>query len=134
MGATQKVLIRLNRCSEDWSLPLSQKKCETSIFSMDLHQANFQHHLLFFHSPLCFNFTPTFLGVTFDCTLSCTCIFAESQALSSSKAIHCISASSWSSSEESLALLYKAIFLTLFTHVSPEWFSFLSVTKLKRLH
>ena len=47
---------------------------------MDPHQANLQFHLLS---------TATFLGITFDRTLSffCTCIFAEGQALPSSQGL-----------------------------------------------
>ena len=64
--ATQGALFQLERWSEYWCLPLNPSKCEASFFSVDLHQAN----LLLFNSHLCFNLTPTFLGVTFDRTLS----------------------------------------------------------------
>ena len=53
------------------------------------------------------------------------------------KALHCISASSWGPSKESLSLLYKSFLRSLLTYASPGWFSFLSatnVTKLERLH
>ena len=54
-----------------------------------------------------------------------------------SKALRCMSASSWGLSKESLSLLYKAFLRPLLTYASPGWFPFLSVaniTKLKRLH
>ena len=66
--ATQGTLNRLERWSEYWCLPLSPKKCEAS-FLINPHQANLQPNVFLFNSLLCFNPTPTFLGVTFDCTL-----------------------------------------------------------------
>ena len=53
------------------------------------------------------------------------------------KALHCISASSWDPSKESLSILYKSFLWPLLTYASPRWFPFLSaanLTKLDRLH
>ena len=68
--ATQGALFRLERWSEYWCLPLNPKKCEASFFSVDPHKANLQPNLCFLGSRFCFNPSPTFLGVTFNCTLS----------------------------------------------------------------
>ena len=70
--ATQGALFRLERWSEYWCLPLNPSKCEASLFSVDPHQAILQPKLLLLGSRLRFNPTPTFLGVTFDRTLSFT--------------------------------------------------------------
>ena len=67
--AAQGALFRLDRYSEYWCL-LNPNKCEASFFSVDPHQANLQLNLLLLGSRLRFNPTPTFLGVTFDRTLS----------------------------------------------------------------
>ena len=67
--ATQGALFRLQRWSEYWRLPLNSSKFE-AFFSADPHQANFQPNLLLLNSRFRFNSTPTFLGVTFDRTLS----------------------------------------------------------------
>ena len=107
---SQEALFRLKRWLENWYLPLNLSKCEPSFFSVDPHQANLQPNFLLLGSCLCTNPTPTFLGVTFDCTLS------FSKHVSSlkikfflhRKALCCISASSWGSSKESLSVLYKA--------------------------
>ena len=86
-----------------------------------------------------FNPTPTFLGVTFDRTLS----FSKHVSLLKPKffprlkALRCISASSWGPSKESLSLLYRSFLRSLLTYASPRWFPFLSATnftKLERLH
>ena len=69
LEATQGALIRLEIWSEYWCRPLSPSKCEAS-FSINPHQASLQPDLLLFNSLLRFNPTPTFLGVTFDRTLS----------------------------------------------------------------
>ena len=133
--ATQEALFRLERWSEYWCLPLNPSKCEAS-FSVDLHLK-----LLLLGSHLrfkTFNPTSTFLGVTFNCTLS----FSKHVSLLKAKffrrlkALRSISASSWGPRRESLSLLYKAFFLAP-SHASPRWFPFLSatnITKLECLH
>ena len=126
------------RWSEYWCLPLNPSKCEAS-FSVDPHQAHLQPNLLLLGSRLRFNPTPTFLGVTFDRTLSFSKHVSSLKAkfFPRLKALRCISASSWGPFKESLSLLYKAFLWSLLTFASPGWFPFLSVTnttKLERLH
>ena len=137
--ATQGALFQLERWSEYWCLPLNPSKCEASFFSMDPHQANLQPNLLLLGSRLRFNPTPTFLGVTFDRTLSFSKHVSSLKAkfFPRLKALRCISASSWGPSKESLSLLYKSFLRPLLTYASPGWFPFLSatnLTKLERLH
>ena len=81
----------------------------------------------------------TFLGVTFDCTLSFSKHVSSLKAkfFPRLKALCCISASSWGPSKESLSVLYKSFLRSLLTYASPGWFPFLSttnITKLERLH
>ena len=137
--ATQGALFRLERWSEYWCLPLNPSKCEASFFSVDPHQANLQPNLLLLGSRLRFNPTPTFLGVTFDRTLSFSRHVSSLKAkfFPRLKALRCISASSWGPSKESLSVLYKSFLRSLLTYASPGWFPFLSatnITKLERLH
>ena len=136
--ATQGALFRLDRWSEYWCLPLNPSKCEASIFSVDPHQANLQPYLLL-GSRLCFDPTPIFLGVTFDCTLFFTkhVSLLKAKFFPRFKALRCISASSWGPSKESLSVLYKSFLRPLLTYASPGWFPFLSatnITKLECLH
>ena len=85
---TQGTLIRLERCSEYWCLPLSPSKCSQWI----------QPNLFLLGSRLRFNSTSSFLGVNFDHTLS----FSKRVSLMKAKffprlkVLRCISASSWS--------------------------------------
>ena len=137
--ATQGALFRLERWSEYWCLPLNPSKCEGSFFSVDPHQANLQPNLLLLGSRLRFNPTSTFLGVTFDCTLSFSRHVSSLKAkfFPRLKALRCISASSWCPSKEFLSVLYKSFLRSLLTYASPGWFPFLSatnITKLERLH
>ena len=106
---------------------------------MDPHSANLQPNLLLLGSRLRFNPTPTFLGFTFDHTLSFSKHVSSLKAkfFPRLKALRCISASSWGPSKESLSLLYKSFLRYLLTYASPGWFPFLSATnftKLERLH
>ena len=106
----------------DWMVVLSTgfflnpSKCKASFFLVDRHQANFQPHLLLLNSHLRFN--PTFLGVTFDRTLSFSkhVSLLKAKLFLRPKALCCISASSWGPSKESLSLLYKA-FLRPLSHL-----------------
>ena len=75
----------------------------------------------------------------FDCTLSFSkhVSLVKAKFFPCLKALHCISASSWGPSKESLSLLYKSFLQPLLTYASPGWFPFLSATnftKLERLH
>ena len=137
--ATQGALFRLERWSEYWCLPLNPRKCEASFSSVNPHQANLQPNLLLLGSRLRFNPTPTFLGITFDRTLSFSKHVSSLKAkfLPCLGALRCISASSWSPSGESLSLLYKFFLWSLLTYASPGWFPFLNATnftKLERLY
>ena len=136
--ATQGALFRLERWSEYWCLAFNPSKCEAS-FSMYPYQANLQPNLLLLGSCLRFNPTSTFLGVTFDRTLSFSKHVSSLKAkfFPRLKALRCISASSWDPSKESLSLLCKSFLRPLLAYASPRWFPFLSVTnftKLERLH
>ena len=137
--ATQGALFRLECWSEYWCLSLSPSKCEASFFSVDPHQANLQLKLLLLSSCLRFNPIPTFLGVTFDCTLffSKHVSLLKAKLFPPLKALRCISASSWGPSKESLSLLSKSFLWPVLSYALPGWFHFLSVTsitKLERLH
>ena len=131
--ASQGALFRLERWSEYWCFPLNSSKCE-AVFTVDPHQANFQPNLFLLGSRLRFNLTPTFLGVTFDRTLSFSKhIFAEGQIFPASQGLTLYLCFLMGP----LSLLYKAFLRPLFTYASPGWFPFLSatnITKLERLH
>ena len=102
---------------------------------MDPNQPNLQPHLLLFNSRLRFNPTPTFLGVTFDRTLSLSKhVFSlKAKFFPRLKALHCISATTWGPIKKSLSL-YKASLRPLLTYASSEWFPFVSFAKLERLY
>ena len=109
-GGHTRSSVRLERWSEYWCLPLDPSKCEASFFLVDPHQANLQPNLLLLGSRLRFNPTPTFLGVTFDRTLSFSeHVFSlKAKFFPRLKVLRCISASSWGRSKESLSVLYKS--------------------------
>ena len=66
----QAAFNRLVEWSSKWRLPLNPLKCETSFFSLDPYQSRIQPSLHILNTPLKFNPHPTFLGVTFNRTLS----------------------------------------------------------------
>ena len=96
-SVVQSSLTVLETWSNLWRLPLNLKKCESSFFSTDLHQATFQPQMKLLGLPLLFNPTPKFLGVTCDRTLS---FGAHVQSLCSKfyphhKALRSIATASW---------------------------------------
>ena len=118
-----------------WRLPLNPKKCESSFFSTDPHQATFQPRLNLLDIPFSFNPTPKFLSVTFDWTLS---FGAHVQSLCSKfyprhKALRSIAPAFWNPTKESLSLLYKAFVRPVFTYAYPGWFPFLCNTATNHL-
>ena len=124
--ATQKALIGLDRWYKYWCLSLDPSKCEVSFFSMNLHQANLQPRiLLLFNSPRRFNSTSTFLGITFDSTLSFSkdVFWLKAKFLPSFKALRCISGSPWGPSKECLSVLNEAFFgfFSLMLHLSGSF-------------
>ena len=117
----------------------SQFEQSEASFSVDPHQANLLPNFLLLNYRLRFNPNPTFLGVTFDRTLSFSKHVTSLKAnfFPRLKGLRCISASSRGPSKESLCFLYKAFLWPLLTYASPRWLPFLSVTnitKWERLH
>ena len=108
--ATQGALFQLERWSEYCCLPLNPSKCEAFFISVDPHQAKFQANFLLLNLRLRFIPTPTFLGVTFDRTLSFSKYVSSLRFFPRLKALRCISASSWGPSKKSFSLLYKSFF------------------------
>ena len=78
---------------------------------------------------------PTFLGVTFDHSLSFSKHLSSLKAklFPRLKALRCISASSWGPSKESISVLYKSFLRSLLTYASPGWFPFLTATNFTKL-
>ena len=135
----QAALNRLVEWSSKWRLPLNPLKCETSFFSLVPYQSRIQPSLYILNTPLKFNLHPTFLGVTFDRTLS-----FKHHVLSLRKKFHSrfhafrsIASASWGPSKESLCTLYQAFIRPILTYASPCWFPFSSpthVTSVERMH
>ena len=134
-SVVQSSLTVFETWSNLWRLSLNSKKCESSFFSLDPHQATFQPRLNLLGIPLLFNPTPKFLGVTFDWTLS---FGAHVQSLYSKlypryKALRSIATASWDPTKESLTLLYKAFVRPVLTYASLGWFPCLCNTTTNHL-
>ena len=131
--ATSVVQAALNRLLK-WS-----SKCKTSFFILDPYQSRIQPSLYILNTPLKFNPHPTFIGVTFDRTIS-----FKHHVLSLRKKFHSqfhafrsIASASWGLSKESLCTLYKAFIRPILTYASPGWFPFSSpthITSVGRMH
>ena len=124
--------------SSKWRLPLNPLKCETSFFSLDLYQSRIQPSLYILNTPLKFNPHPTFLGVTFDRTLSFKhhVLSLRKKFHSRFRAFRSIASASWGP-KESLCTLYKTFICPILTYASPGWFPFSSpthITSVERMH
>ena len=69
-STVQAALNRLVEWSSKWRFPLNSLKCKTFFFILDPYQSRIQPSVYILYTPLKFNLHPTFLGVTFDRTLS----------------------------------------------------------------
>ena len=138
-SVVQAALNRLVEWSSKWRLPLNPLKCETSFFSLDPYQSRIQQSLHILNTLLKFNPNPTFLGVTFDRTLS-----FKHHVLSLRKKFHSrfrgfrsIPSASWGPLKESFCTLYNAFIRPILTYASPGWFPFSSpthITSVERMH
>ena len=138
-AVVQAALNRLVKWSSKWRLPLNPLKCETSFFSLDPYQSRIQPSLHILNTPLKFNPCPTFLGVTFDRTLSFKyhVLSLRKKFHSQFRAFRSIASASWGPSKESLCTLYKAFIRPILTYASPGWFPFSSpthITSVERMH
>ena len=138
-SVVQASLKRLVEWSSKWRLPLNPHKCETSFFSLDPYQSRIQTSLHILNTPLKFNPHPTFLGVTFDRTLSFKyhVLSLRKKFHSRFRAFRSIASASWGPSKESLCTLYKAFIRSILTYASPGWFPFSSpthITSVERMH
>ena len=138
-SVVQAALNRLVEWSSKWRLPLNLFKCETSFFSLDPYQSRIQPSLHILNTPLKFNPHPTFLGVTFDRTLSFKyhVLSLRKKFHSRFRAFRSIASASWGPSKESLCTLYKAFIRPILTYASPGWFPFSSpthITSVERMH
>ena len=123
------ILAGLPSCSARW----------TQFFSQWTSSKLTSSPTSFFIFCLRFNPTPTFLGVTFDYTLSFSKHVSSLKAkfFPHLKALRCISASTWCSFKESLSVLYKGFlqplhlcftrivsFVNVTNRLSPKWNAF----------
>ena len=102
---------------------------------MGPHYANLGPNLLLLNSCYRFNSTSTFLGVTFNRTLSFSKHVSSLKAkfFLRLRALLCIFASSWGPSKKSLSLVHKSFLRPHLTYASPGWFPFLCVTNITKL-
>ena len=138
-STVQAALNRLAKWSSKWRLPLNPLKCKTCFFSLDPYQSRIQPSLYILNTPLKFNPHPTFLGVTFDRTLSFKhhVLFLRKKFHSRFRAFRSIASASWGPSQESLCTLYKTFIRPILTYASPDWFLFSSpthITSVERMH
>ena len=120
----QAALNRLVEWSSKWRLPLNPLKCETSFFSLDPYQSRVQPSLYILNTPLKFNPHPTFLGVTFDRTLSFKhhVLSLRKRFHSRFRAFRFIASASRGPLKESLYTLYKAFIRPILTYASQDCF------------
>ena len=138
-SVVQAALNRLVEWSSKWHLPLNPLKCETSFFSLDFYQSHIQPSLHILNTPHKFIPHPTFLGVTFNRTLSFKhhVLSLQKKFHSRFRAFHSIASASWGPSKESLCTLYKVFIRPILTYASPGRFPFSSpthVTSVERMH
>ena len=126
----QAALDLLVEWSSKWRLSLNPLKFDSFFFSLDPYQSRIQPSLYILNTSLKFNPHPTFLGVTFDRTLSFKhhVLSLRKKFHSRFRAFRSIASASCSPSKESLCTLYKAFIRPILTYASPGFPSHLLLT------
>ena len=103
-STVKAALSKLMEWSSKWRLSLNPLKCKTSFFSLDPYQSRIQPSLYILNTPLNLNPHPTFLGVSFDRTLSFKhhVLSLRKKFHSQFCAFHSIASASWGAPKESL--------------------------------
>ena len=125
--------------SSMWRLPLNPLKCESSFFILDPYQSRIKPSLYILNTPPNFNPYPTFLGATFNHTLSFKhhVLTLRKKFRSRFCAFRSNASAFWGPSKESLCTLYKAFIRPILTYTSPGWFPFshsTHITSVERRH
>ena len=120
----------------DWSqthrLKLNPSKCEVSFFSPDTHEANWSPAMQLNGHPFLFNRTPTFLGVTYDRTLSFRpqVEAVKARVRSRIRIMASLASKEWGWSRHSLRTIYMATVHSVLHFCGAAWQPWLAKTNL----
>ena len=110
-----------------WSLEsrlqLNTNKCEAAFFSTSSNEARWTPTISINDAPIVHNPTPTFLGVTYDRTLSFS-KHADNTAFKMNKrcnALRALSGTDWGWHRRSLRAVYVALQRSVAEYASPAW-------------
>ena len=131
----QKALDHISDWSAEWNLFLNVDKSNCSFFSTDPHQANLQPNLTLTSRPLPFCRNPTFLGITYDRTLSFHQHTKNVTAKTMPKitALKSLASPHWGASSSCLRTIYQTLVRPTLDYGAPAWFPSLAPSNLRPL-
>jgi len=131
----QKALHRIEEWCKEWKLQLNTEKSEVTVFSTDSHEAKYRPHLLLLNEPLQFNPTPTFLGVTFDRTLSYKAHIdkATTKMKKRCQVMKALRGRDWGLEKEDMRQVYLTYVRSAAEYCAPAWAPSVSATQMKRM-
>ena len=131
----QKALYKIEEWCAEWKLQLNTEKSEVTVFSSDPHEAKYRPHLILLDKPLQFNATPTFLGVTFDRTLSFRAHIdnATKKMKKRCQVMRCLRGRDWGLEKSDMRQIYLTYARSAAEYSASAWSPSVSATQLKRL-
>ena len=127
----------VHRWSQEKKLHLNIAKCEVSFFSPDTNEAKPERYpaIRVGVTPLKFNPTPVFLGVTYDRVLSFR-FHAEkiaSKVTATSRLLLALSSREWGWDAQLLRRVYQSLGLSALRYCAPGWQPWLTESRIKAL-
>ena len=131
----QKALYKIEEWCAEWKLQLNTEKSEVTVFSSDSHEAKYRPHLTLLGNPLQFNPTPTFLGVTFDRTLSFRAHIdkATNKMKKRCQVMKCLRGRDWGLEKRDMRQVYLTYARSAAEYSASAWAPSTSTTQMKRL-
>ena len=123
LAHVQDAVSNIANWSSRHKLKLNPSKCEVSFFSTDTHEAKWIPAMDINGTPLTFNATPTFLGITFDRTL---CFRRHTDQIKSRTAyrtriLASLATKQWGWSRKSLKRIFQSIISSVFNYCAAGW-------------
>jgi len=131
----QKALHKIEEWCAEWKLQLNTEKSEVTVFSTDSHEAKYRPHLTLLGEPVQFNPTPTFLGVTFDRTLSFNAHIAKvtKKMKSRCNVLKALRGRDWGLDQSDMRQVYLTYARSAAEYCAPAWAPSTSDTQMKKL-
>ena len=131
----QKALDKLEEWTQKWKLQLNIGKCETTLFTTSTMESKHVPHLLLKNTPIANNKNPTFLGVTFDRSLSFNAHVKkiQSKMKKRNQVIQTLRGRDWGLKQQDMRQVYITYIRSAAEYCTGAWGASLSKTQMEKI-